>query len=396
MARKRYAKEFKDQAAGMVIRDGKTFREVAESLGIDQSSLRHWVRLARASGMKPSEATLAAQDPQSRVRDLEAQVRRLEMERDILKKSRGVLREGEPAVTFAFIRDHQDAFPVRVMCETLDISSSGYYAWCDRSPCTQAARRSELAEKIKSVHEANRGVYGSPRIHRVLLASGEKVCRNTVAKVCRNTVAKVMRTHGIRAKTHRRFKTRTTDAAHPHPIAPNTLNRNFACSRLNQVWLTDITYIPTGEGFLYLAGVMDLYSRRIIGWSMTDHLRAELVSDAFRMALATRGFKESAALPGLLHHSDRGVQYACDKYRSLLSRHGIAVSMSNTGDCYDNAPKESFWGKLKTELVHQQRFATRAQARAAVFDYIEVFYNRQRLHSSLDYTSPERFEARLS
>jgi putative transposase len=291
-------------------------------------------------------------------------------------------------VTFAFIRDHQDAFPVQFMCETLGVSSSGYYAWRDRPASKRAARRTELAEKIQDVHQANRCVYGSPRVHRALLARGEKVCRNTVAKV--------MRTHGIRARTHRRFKARTTDADHPHPIAPNTLNRNFACSRLNQVWLTDITYIHTGEGFLYLAGVMDLCSRRIIGWSMADHLRAELVGDALKMALATRGFKDGAALPDLLHHSDRGVQYACDEYQALLRRHGIAVSMSNTGDCYDNAPKESFWGKLKTELVHHQRFAARAQARAAVFDYIEVFYNRQRLHSSLDYTSPERFEAGLT
>jgi len=288
-------------------------------------------------------------------------------------------------VTFAFIRDHQTEFPVRVLCETLEISSSGYYAWLARPVSARARRRSELAEKIRAVHEENRRVYGSPRVHRTLVDGGERVCRNTVAKV--------MKAHGIRAKTRKRFRVRTTESNHPHPIAPNRLDRRFVAAKINQVWLTDITYIPTGEGFLYLAGVMDLCSRRIIGWSMTNHLRVELVETALRMAVAARGPK----LPrGLLHHSDRGVQYACGHYQSLLARHGITASMSGRGDCYDNAPQESFWGKLKTELTHHHRFATREQAQRAIFDYIEVFYNRRRLHSSLGYKSPEQFEALLT
>ena len=288
-------------------------------------------------------------------------------------------------MTFAFIRDHQTEFPVRVLCETLEISSSGYYAWLARPVSARARRRSELAEKIRAVHEENRRVYGSPRVHRTLVDGGERVCRNTVAKV--------MKAHGIRAKTRKRFRVRTTESNHPHPIAPNRLDRRFVAAKINQVWLTDITYIPTGEGFLYLAGVMDLCSRRIIGWSMTNHLRVELVETALRMAVAARGPK----LPrGLLHHSDRGVQYACGHYQSLLARHGITASMSGRGDCYDNAPQESFWGKLKTELTHHHRFATREQAQRAIFDYIEVFYNRRRLHSSLGYKSPEQFEALLT
>jgi len=288
-------------------------------------------------------------------------------------------------VTFAFIRDHQKRFPVRVLCETLEISSSGYYAWLARPVSARARRRSELAEKIRAVHEENRRVYGSPRVHRTLVDGGERVCRNTVAKV--------MKAHGIRAKTRKRFRVRTTESNHPHPIAPNRLDRRFVAEKINQVWLTDITYIPTGEGFLYLAGVMDLCSRRIIGWSMTNHLRVELVETALQMAVAARGPKLP---PGLLHHSDRGVQYACGHYQSLLTRHGITASMSGRGDCYDNAPQESFWGKLKTELTHHHRFATREQARRAIFDYIEVFYNRRRLHSSLGYKSPEQFEALLT
>jgi putative transposase len=286
-------------------------------------------------------------------------------------------------VTFAFIREHRRPFGVQRLCEVLGVSPSGYYAWLDRPQSPRAARRSELAEKIRQVHDQHRRVYGSPRVHRALLADGEHVCRNTVARV--------MKAQGIRAKTHRRFRARTTDADHACPIAPNLLDRRFARARLNEVWLTDITYIPTAEGFLYLAGVMDLCSRRIIGWSMAGHLRSELVEDALRMALEAR--RPGA---GLIHHSDRGVQYACGPYQRLLRRHGITTSMSGPGDCYDNAPQESFWGKLKTELVHHQRFATLQEARAAIFDYIEVFYNRQRLHSSIGYLSPEQFEATLT
>lgn len=291
-------------------------------------------------------------------------------------------------MTFTFIRDHQEQFPVQALCEVLEVSHSGYYAWRDRPESAQSKRRSELTEKIRRVHEHNRRVYGSPRVHRELINQGEKVCRNTVA--C------TMKKQGIKALTHKRFKVRTTDANHPHPIAPNRLGRKFGCTRLDQVWLTDITSIHTDEGFLHLAGVMDLCSRRIIGWSMAAHMRVELVCEALNMAAATRGLKPGVIHPELLHHSDRGVQYACGQYQDLLGRYGIAVSMSNTGDCYDNAPKESFWGKLKTELVYLRKFTTHEQARSAIFDHIEVFYNRQRLHSSLDYTSPEQFEARLT
>jgi putative transposase len=284
---------------------------------------------------------------------------------------------------FTFIRGHRVEFPVRAMCRVLEVSTSGFYRWIREPVGRRDRRREDLAAAIERVHQANRGVYGSPRVHAALIQEGRAVCRNTVAKV--------MKQRGIQARTHRRFKVRTTDSNHDHPIAPNVLDRNFTAEKLDRVWLTDITSIPTDEGWLYLAGVMDLCSRRIIGWSMAEHLRAGLVCDALNMALAARR-------PGsdLLHHSDRGVQYACEEYRTLLEARGITVSMSGVADCYDNAPKESFWGKLKTELVYLERFATREQARAAIFDYIETFYNRVRLHSSLGYVSPERFEAGLT
>ena len=284
---------------------------------------------------------------------------------------------------FIFIKDHRVEFPVKAMCRVLEVSTSGFYRWAKEPVGKRERRRLELGEAVQRVHASNRGVYGSPRVHAALIQEGRAVCRNTVAKV--------MRQRGIRARTHRRFKVRTTDSNHDHPIAPNVLNRNFTADKLNQVWLTDITSIPTDEGWLYLAGVMDLCSRRIIGWSMAEHMRADLVCDALNMALAARR-------PGadLLHHSDRGVQYACRDYQVLLGARGITVSMSGVGDCYDNAPTESLWGKLKTELVYLEHFATREQARAAIFDYVETFYNRVRLHSSLGYVSPERFEAGLT
>ncbi len=283
---------------------------------------------------------------------------------------------------FAFIKNNRDEFALKHLCRVLGVSKSGYCRWAGEPVSKREKRRQELGDAIAKVHEENRGVYGSPRVHQALVQQGHEVCRNTVAKV--------MKARGIRAKTHRRFRVRTTDSRHDHPVAENLLDRTFTAQKPDQVWLTDITYIPTKEGWLYLAGVMDLCSRKIIGWSMGEHMRTELVTDALNMALTAR--RPEA---GLLHHSDRGVQYACQEYRRLLEHRGILASMSGVGDCYDNAPKESFWGTLKQELVYLEEFATREQARAAIFDYIETFYNRTRLHSSLGYTSPERFEAAL-
>jgi putative transposase len=289
-------------------------------------------------------------------------------------------------VKFAFIhRELSASYPVGFACDVLGVSRSGYYAWRDRpADSASAKRRAELAAKVKAVHEANRRVYGSPRVCAALVASGERVCENTVAKV--------MREQQIRAKTARKFVPRTTDSRHGQPVAANVLDRQFDSANLpNRKWAADITYVPTDEGWLYLAGVIDLCSRKIVGWSMAEHMRTDLVADALQMAITRRG-----PAPGLLHHSDRGVQYASDGYQRLLQTHGVLCSMSNKGDCWDNAVMESFWGTLKIELVNQEHYATREQARASIFEYIEVFYNRHRLHSSLGYISPEVFEASLN
>lgn len=282
---------------------------------------------------------------------------------------------------FRVIRDHLvPEFTVVDCCRVLDVSTSGYYRWLGRPLGKREARRAELAEQIRIVHEASRRTYGAPRVHRTLLRRGVKLNRKTVARI--------MRELSIRSKAARKFKVRTTDSNHAFPVAPNMLDRNFAIEKPDAAWLCDITYIPTGEGWLYLAGVMDLFSRRIVGWSMADRPRAELVLDALAMATTAR-----SPAPGLIHHSDRGVQYCCGAYRAELESWGVIASMSRVGDCYDNAPKESFWATLKKELMSDRKFATREEARAAIFEYIEVFYNRQRIHSSLGYVSPEQFEA---
>jgi len=268
------------------------------------------------------------------------------------------------------------------MCDILDVSRSGFYAWQKRPVSPRHQRQAALVAKIRQAHTQSRQTYGSPRITRQL--------RNQDVPCCRNTVAFLMKTHGIVAKSRKKFRVQTTDSQHDHPIAPNVLDQQFAQDQPDRVWVSDITYVPTDEGWLYLAAVLDLCSRRVIGWSMTDHLEASLVIGAMEMALQHR-----SPPPGLLVHSDRGVQYACDAFEALRTNHNLHASMSRKGNCYDNAVMESFLGTLKTELVYHEHYATRDAARASLFEYIEVFYNRQRLHSSLDYQSPESFEASL-
>jgi transposase InsO family protein len=286
-------------------------------------------------------------------------------------------------VKCAFIKEHLTEFAVEICCQVLEVSRSGYYDWIDRPPSERDKRREELVTKIETVAVEGRGAYGSPRIFKALAAQGEKVCENTVAKV--------MQAAGIQAKTKKRFVPATTDSNHFNPVAGNELDRQFTTELPNQKWAVDITYIPTAEGWMYLAGVIDLCSRMIVGWSMADHMKTELVSDALKMAIARRSPEE-----GLLHHSDRGVQYTSDDYLHLIQSHDMMPSMSDKGDCWDNAVMESFWSTLKTELVHHEQYATHDQARASIFEYIEVFYNRKRLHSSLGYVSPEAFEASLN
>ena len=279
---------------------------------------------------------------------------------------------------FCFIDEHRDRWPVRLLCAALGVSAAGYYAWRDRPASARQQRQGALLVAIRAIHAEFHARYGSPRVHAELAARGDDCCVNTVAKL--------MRDHGIRAKTARKFR-RTTDSDHGLPVAENLLDRQFDPESPNEAWVADITYIPTREGWLYLAAVEDLYSRRVVGWSLAERRESRLVVDALELAVQRR-------LPGegLLAHSDRGSQYASEHYQGLLARHGITCSMSRRADCWDNAPMESFFASLKKELVHGADFATRAQARAAVVEYIEVFYNTRRRHSSLGYVSPAEYE----
>ena len=278
---------------------------------------------------------------------------------------------------FRLIEDHRDVWPVRVMCDALSVSPSGFYAWRSRPESPRKTANRELLADIRRVHADHRDRYGAPRIHAELRAEGQNVSRKRVERV--------MRRHGIRAQALRRYRVCTTDSKHSLPIAANLLDRNFMAEKPDQVWLADITYIPTGEGWLYLAVILDLFSRKVVGWAMRERMRAELTMAALTMAIQRR-----RPGPGLVHHSDRGSQYAAGDYRKILQVATITQSMSRKANCWDNAPMESFFGTLKTELVHHCDYPDRDAARRDLFAYIEGYYNRRRIHSAIGYITPEQ------
>jgi putative transposase len=275
----------------------------------------------------------------------------------------------------------REAFSVRRMCNLLEVSASGYYAWRERPPSQRAKANDALVKEIKAIHNQSHKTYGSPRVHAELVNRGFRVGKNRVARL--------MQAENIQSQRKKKRQS-TTDSCHNYPIAPNLLQQNFQAAIPNEKWLSDITYIPTAEGWMYLAAILDLFSRKIVGWAMEDHLESELVELAFQMAVHNR-----QKVSGLLHHSDRGSQYASAAYQALIQAHRVTPSMSRTGNCYDNAPMESFFSTLKCERVDGSNYQTRAEARTDIFAYIEGFYNRNRLHSSLGYLSPEVFEQRF-
>ena len=279
---------------------------------------------------------------------------------------------------FAFMEEHREMFPVVRLCEVLKVSPSGYYAWRKRPMSATERANRQLVERIRAVHSESLETYGSPRVYQELKAQGVACSENRVARL--------MRLYSIRGRQTRRYRT-TTKRNRAHRVAPNLMRRDFTAEGPNLKWAVDITYIWTAEGWLYLAVVLDLYSRRIVGWAMSDRMTGDLTLAALRMALNQRQPAE-----GLMQHSDQGSQYTSAAYQAVLSAHGILVSMNGVGSWYDNAPVESFIGTLKTEWVHHQTYLTREQARTDVFHYIEGFYNPRRRHSALGYLSPEEFE----
>ena len=281
---------------------------------------------------------------------------------------------------FRFIAAEKAAFPVRMLCRVLQVSRAGFYAWQQRKPAARIQADERLGLDITAIHTESKRRYGSPRIHAELRERG---CRTS-----RKRVARLMRRRGLAARRRRRFRV-TTHSQHSRPIVPNHLARQFERATPDQAWVTDITYIWTGEGWLYLAIVLDLCSRFAVGWAVSERITDDLTLDALTMALQRRRPPQ-----GLLHHSDRGSQYASRDYQRVLDAHGIVGSMSRRGNCWDNAVAESFFATLKTELVDEAGWATRDAARVELFEYLEVFYNGQRRHSALGYLSPRAFEER--
>jgi putative transposase len=271
------------------------------------------------------------------------------------------------------MKSHKGLFQVRLMCRVLSVSASGYYAWRSRKPSRRLLRRLALDAAVREAFDAERSRAGAPRLSKRLKIS----CRQ---------VAESLRRQGLRAKAARKFKA-ATNSAHTLPVAENLLKQDFSAQHPNQVWVGDITYLSTDEGWLYLAVVLDLHSRKVVGWSMSERMTSTLVCDALRMALFHRKMPS-----GVIMHTDRGSQYCSREHRTLLDQHGLIASMSAKGNCYDNAAMESWNHSLKVEAIHGERFLTREAVRECVFDYIEVYYNRSRLHSTLGYLSPEQFE----
>lgn len=380
-ARRKYDRAFKEEAVQSWLASGKPASVIAGELGLNPNSLYNW---RKAFGPAEAKVEGSAVDLAAEIASLRRELERVRQQRDILKKNLGH-HLGSSEQRFERIEAMKTEHPILELCEVLEVSRSGYYDWCERQQ-TPAARTVEdalLRERIKVSHAQSRESYGSPRIQRDLREDGLRHGRNRIARL--------MREAGLSGRQTAGYRPVTTDSNHDQPIAPNRLAQAAAPTAPNQQWVADITYIATAEGWLYLAAVMDLYSRRIVGWAMSERIDTTLVLLAYRMATFQR-----YAPKKVLFHSDRGVQYASGEFRAALGQDGALASMSRKACCYDNAAMESFWSTLKLELVYRRTFATRAQARHEIFDYIEAFYNLRRRHSSLGYLSPADFENRLN
>jgi putative transposase len=277
------------------------------------------------------------------------------------------------------IKELRREYPLRVLCRVLEVSTSGFHAWLRRGPSKRARARARLELAVRAAHQRTRQTYGSQRLQRELASDGFAVSLGTLKRVRREL--------GLRCvQQKKRFRVQTTDSGHQLPVAPNLLAQDFAATRPAQVWTADITYVPTEEGWLYVAAIKDLFAGEVVGRSFGARMTTDLVVRAFEQAVSAR-----RPAPGLIHHSDRGSQYCSHEYQALLRGHGMSVSMSRRGNCYDNAPVESFWGTLKTELVHHRRYQTRAEAVLEIGEYIDLFYNRQRRQARLGYLSPAAY-----
>ncbi|MGH7404195.1 MAG: IS3 family transposase [Candidatus Rokuibacteriota bacterium] len=362
-------------------RAGRSVADLAREFEPSVNTIRNWVRQTdRDEGRREDGLTT---EERSEIRRLRRQVKQLELEREILKKAGGLVRAGDrldPVRAFEFVRAHQAVYPIVTMCRVLEVSTSGYYAWCQRRASARKLRDAVLKARIREIHKKSRQTYGAPRVHAELKA--QKVA------VAKKRVARLMRQAGLKGVSRRKgvVTTRRDEAARP---APDLVERDFTAAGPDRLWVADITYVPTWAGFLYLAIVLDVWSRRVIGWAMATHLRTELVLEALEMAIERRRPEG-----GVIHHSDQGSQYTALAFGQRCEEAGVRPSMGSVGDAYDNALCESFFATLECELLDRSTFRTPREARREVFDYIEGWYNPHRLHSSLGYESPVNYERR--
>ncbi|MDF9433128.1 IS3 family transposase [Chromohalobacter israelensis] len=374
--RTRYSQDYKAEALALADRVG--ISAAARELGLQPSQLYQW----RAKAQQQQSASAREQALADENARLKRQLAEKSEELEINKKGGRVLRQA-PQVKYAFIHQHRQTFSIQRMCGVLGVARSGYYAWRQRDgePSPRRRQQAVLDQRVAEAFKRRKGRSGAPRLVPDLVHDGMAVNRKTIAAS--------LRRQGLRAKAARKFKA-TTNSRHSLPVAPNLLEQDFTAMAPNEKWVGDITYLATGEGWLYLAVLIDLFSRKVIGWAMSERMTADLAGNALQMALWRRKMPKKVVV-----HSDRGSQYCSTLYQSLLTRHDLQCSMSAKGNCYDNACAESFFHSLKVEAIHGERFETRDAMRRQVFEYIEMDYNRQRRHSAIGMISPEAFEARM-
>ncbi|MBF0456512.1 MAG: IS3 family transposase [Nitrospirae bacterium] len=374
----KYTKEFREEAAKLVIEGGLSIPEVGRRLSVPSTSINNWVKAYKNGNLVDiGKKHRVLSEGEMEIARLKRELAEVKMERDILKKAGSVLCEGV-AARCAMIQKLRLKYPVPFILPVLKVSASGYYAWLNREVSTRAKEEARLEIEIRAAHKRTRGTFGPERLQENLSNHGVKVGVSRIRRIRKKL--------GIRCKQKKRFKV-TTDSKHKLPVADNILNQHFEATAPNQVWVSDITYIPTSEGWLYLSGHKDIFSGKIVGYAMSDRMKKELVSRSLFKAVASRRPDNT-----LIHHSDRGSQYCAHEYRRLLDQLGIVASMSRKGNCYDNAPMESFWGTLKNELVYHRHYRTRQEAIDDITEYIEVFYNHQRTQARLGFLSPATYE----
>ncbi|WP_156464189.1 IS3 family transposase [Devosia sp. Leaf420] len=376
MERRKFSREFKLEAVKLVRERGVAVAQAARDLDLHVNVLRKWVREQSADPQQAFPGHGQMKPEQLEIERLRREVAKLKAERDILKKGRGLLCQGLD-MRFSFVAKHRGIWPVSWICEALGVSRSGFHAWLNRSPSRRSQYDEVLVAGIRSSFAGSDRTYGARRVWHDVLAEGLDAGLHRIERL--------MRKEGLRARPRRRGLPK--DAGQRHAVSPNILDRAFVASAPNQKWIADFTYIWTAQGWLYVAAVVDLYSRRVVGWSMSSSMTAQLVTDALIMAIWRRGKPDS-----LLHHSDQGSQYTSEQFQRLMADHGITCSMSRSGNVWDNAAMESFFSSLKTERTARKVYRTRDDAKADVFDYIERFYNPRRRHSTLGYLTPVEYE----